>query len=525
VTDKVHDKHMSIFKWSWVLFMIAATSVPYLVNFLSTPPGYQYSWILPPYPEDLLAYMSWSQQAASGSILFKLKYTALSHTAFLLHPIFLLFGLISSWCGLDVKIVHFVMKSIGVILFWLIFFRYIAYLKLNYFESIVTSILVGISSGFGWLADILGVYHESADLWIPGANTYFSFLWNPLYPYCYALIILVVYLLDRGTQFVKPSYSWLSGLLVGILAFIHPYNIPLLYTLAMLVMFIRLRSRVTGFLLSFLVSSLPFVLIEFLISKFHPLASQHSLQGNMPSPPLVAYFFGFGLPLFFIGAGIMIDKIKFIKKYFIFFLWIFISMILSYIPFWFQRSCIFAVHVPISLLAGLSLNLITLKLIHAKVKIWILFCSMLIILPLLVSTQIYILIDQWTVVRIDEYGYYFISDSLINGMKFIKKSSKPNDIVFASVHTSSLIPAFSGNTVVWGHWAMSVDYQDRIKWYNSIIKRKSGEYTYRQFRESGIKYIFLDGIDKQNFIHGEAMWQVTGARKVFENDEVIIYRE
>jgi hypothetical protein len=72
---------------------------------------------------------------------------------------------------------------------------------------------------------------------------------------------------------------------------------------------------------------------------------------------------------------------------------------------------------------------------------------------------------------------------------------------------------------------MSVDYQDRIKWYNSIIKRKSGEYTYRQFRESGIKYIFLDGIDKQNFIHGEAMWQVTGARKVFENDEVIIYRE
>lgn len=525
MNDKVHDKLMSIFKWSWVLFMVAATSIPYFVNFLSTPPGYQYSWILPPYPEDSLAYMSWSQQAASGSILFKLKYTALPHAAFVMQPIFLLFGVISSWCGLDVKIVHFVMKSIGVVLFWLIFFRYIAYLKLNYFESIATSILVGISSGFGWLAHILGVYHGSADFWIPDANTYFSFLWNPLFPYSFALILLIVYLLDRGTQFEKLSDSWLSGLLVGILAFIHPYHIPLLYTLAMLVMFIRLRSRATGFVLRFLVSSLPFVLIEFLISKFHPLASQHSLQGNMPSPPLVAYFFGFGLPLLFIGSGILIDKIKFIKKYHILFLWIFICMIFSYIPFWFQRKCIFAVHVPICLLAGLSLHLITSKLIHAKVKIWMLVCSMLIILPLLVSTQIYILVEQWKVVRNNDNGYYFISDSFINGMKFLKKSSKPNDIVFASIPTSSLIPAFSGNTVVWGHWAMSVDAQDRIEWFDSIRNRKSGEYTRHQFRELGIKYIFLDGIFKQDFIDEDAMWLVTGARKVFENDAVIIYRE
>jgi hypothetical protein len=519
------NKSLSIFKWSWVLFMVAATSAPYLVYFLATPAGYQYTWILPPYPEDLLSYLAWSQQAASGSILFKLKYTALPHPAFLLHPLFLLFGFMSSWSGVEVNIVHFVMKALGVILFWLIFFRYIAYLKLNAFESMAASVMVGISSGFGWLAHVYGVYHKSADLLFPGLNTYFAFMWNPLFPYSFALILLVVYLLDSGTGQAKQSHAWLSGLSVGLLALIHPYDIPLLYTLAISVILIRLRSRAPGFLLRFFISSLPFVLMEFLISKFHPLASRHSLQGNMPSLPLLAYLFGFGLPLLIVGAGVMIDKIKIIKKYHILFLWICLGVFLGYLPFWFQRSCMSAVHVPICILAGLSLNLITAKLIHAKIKVWILYGSLLVLIPLLTSTQIFILAEQWKTVSKNIKGYYFISDSLISGFDFLKRNSNQNDIVFASLSTSKFIPAFSGNSVVWGHWAMSVDYLDRLEWFKSLMKQKSGEYTRQHFRETGIRYIYLDGMYKQYFHGKDGMWLVTGARKVFENDGVIIYRE
>ena len=68
--------------------IVVATSLPYVVNWFFTPAGHHYTWIMPPYPEDSLAYLAWSQQAAHGSLLFKLKYTALPHTAFLFQPFF-----------------------------------------------------------------------------------------------------------------------------------------------------------------------------------------------------------------------------------------------------------------------------------------------------------------------------------------------------------------------------------------------------------------------------------------------------
>ena len=38
------------FRWGWTVFMVVATSAPYLLNWLSTPEGFCYTWILPPYP-------------------------------------------------------------------------------------------------------------------------------------------------------------------------------------------------------------------------------------------------------------------------------------------------------------------------------------------------------------------------------------------------------------------------------------------------------------------------------------------
>src|SRR5579871_2594224 len=64
------------FRWAWTAWMVVATSLPYLWNFLFRPAGYRYAWILPPFRDDSYDYMAWSQQAAHGALLFKLKFTA-----------------------------------------------------------------------------------------------------------------------------------------------------------------------------------------------------------------------------------------------------------------------------------------------------------------------------------------------------------------------------------------------------------------------------------------------------------------
>ena len=148
---KANRTGLLVFRWVWTAFVVFATSAPYLANFLFRPAHYHYTWILPPYPEDAFAYMAWSQQAAHGHWLFQLKYTALPHSPFLFHPFFLICGWLSWLLPYKIGIIFWVVKGIGTALFLLIFFKYSDYLGLTKVQSVISSVLVGITSGFGGL--------------------------------------------------------------------------------------------------------------------------------------------------------------------------------------------------------------------------------------------------------------------------------------------------------------------------------------------------------------------------------------
>jgi hypothetical protein len=279
---------MRVFRSGWTAFMVLATSVPYLVFWFHTPAGYHYSWILPPFPEDSFAYMAWSRQAVNGSLLFQLKYTALPHAAFLFQPFFLVGGWISRLFGCDIGIVHWALKAVGVVLFFAAFYKYTDYLGLSRFQSIAASVFVGVSSGFGGLFAFLGLAKQwhivPADLWMPEVSTYWSLLWNPLFPYSLTLIVLIVYCLDRGTRNARQSDFWLGGFAIGILALIHPYALPMLVAYAVIITVARRAPDALGFLLRFFAAAFPFVIYVVLVSILQPLMSQHSTRGKMVSP-------------------------------------------------------------------------------------------------------------------------------------------------------------------------------------------------------------------------------------------------
>jgi hypothetical protein len=533
---RITQTGLRAFRWGWTAFMVLATSFPYLLNFASTPAGYRYTWILPPYPEDAFSYMAWSQQAAHGALLFKIKYTALPQSAFLFHPFFLICGWISRLFACDVGIVHFAVKEVGTVLFFVLFYRYVDYLQLNEFQSVVASILAGVSSGVGGIFGF-GLVNEfankwsilPADLWMPEVSTYWSLLSNPLFPYSLILMLLTIYYLDRGTRHARKADLWFAGLAAGIEALLHPYSQPLLVAFAVVMVLARRRAEWLSYLFRYFAALLPFLLYVVLVSELNPIVLQHGSQGKMDSPNIAAYLLGFGIPLLVWVAGFSVRWGQWMKGYWQVVLWFVLSVVLAYFPFWFQRKLIFGAHIPLCILAAISLDLVLAECPTVRMRQWCVAVAAVVFAPLLLVTPAYLLVTQTEAVRNNSDGAYLISQDTMNGLDFLKHHSRPDDIVFASLRTSRFIPGFSGNTVLWGHWAMSVDLSQRREWYLNLFMKYqdwNDDKRSREFWGTGIEYIFASDSVRQSINNEQFKWDaiLKDADEVFRNSSVVIYR-
>ncbi len=128
----------------------------------------------------------------------------------------------------------------------------------------------------------------------------------------------------------------------------------------------------------------------------------------------------------------------------------------------------------------------------------------------------------------NQEGAYFLSDDMFEALKILRDRTRPDEVVFALPLTSRLIPALSGNTVVWGHWAMSVDSKERQAAFANTIgvgSSLSDEARASEFWGSGIQVIFADGELKQYIEEHPFIWGaiLRDARKIFENQSVVIY--
>lgn len=477
--------------------------------------------------------MAWSQQAAHGNLLFHFRYTALPHAPFVFHPFFLLSGWMSRLCACDIGIVHWAMKAVGTGLFLAVFYAYTDWLQLNRFQSLVASVLVGISAGFGGLFPFLGLRNQRltvpADLWMPEMSTYFSLLWNVLFPWSLALIVLIIYWLDRGSSEAQTKYFWLGGSAAALLALIHPYSIPVLFAYAVIIVLARAGRAGWGLLARFFLASSPGVLYVALVSLLQPLMSRHSTSGEMESPGLLYYLLGFGLPLLICVAALTVTPGQWIKRNWQLVLWLLLSLGFAYLPLWFQRKLIFGAQIPVCILAAICLDLILTRFPGIRSRNWALATGAIVFLPLLIATPVYLLRYEAMTVLHDADNAYYISNDMLAGLKFLKEKTQPEEIVYANIATSRLIPAFSGNTVLWGHWAQSVDLQERRQWYAHLFTGNPiapDQERSEEFWGTGIHYIFADAKLKKFIAENPARWRgiLRDADPVFTNSSVVIYK-
>lgn len=476
--------------------------------------------------------MAWAQQAAHGALLFKIKYTALSQAPFLFHPFFLVCGWLSAILHADLGVTFFAVRAVGVVLFFASVYRYLGFLQVGRIASIAALILIGVSAGFGEIFALLGADPETlknfpADFFSPEFNT-FPLMCNPLFPFSLVVMVLAIYWADKGTRSERPSYLWASGAATGLSALIHPYSVLLLFAWVTIVAVGRTRQRALPYLGRYFGAALPASIYILLLTELLPLVAKHNARGLMPSRPLLGCILGFGLPLMLAVFAFIAQPAR-LNQYWQIVAWFLLSVALSYFPFWFQRKLIFGAHVPLCILAGMGCDVIWVRCFNSRLRRAIVTIAAVVLLLLVNATPIRFVIVNIKIDPGDLPNTPFVRKELMDGVEFLAKNSKPDDLVFADFITSCYIPAYSGNTVFWGHWAMSVDFEQRQEWATNIFDPASGWDNARRLREfydTGVQFIFLD---EQLLLrlgeHPETMRLILEkAEKVFESPAVTIYR-
>lgn len=510
------------FRLAGTALLLIATTAPYVVAWLRTPPGAVFTWILPPYPEDSLAYQAWVRQAMDGHLLFSLKYTAQPHAPFLFQPFFLLAGALARATGWSPGLTLLVLKTVGVALFLHVFFAFLAFLRMPRARAHLAAVLVGTSSGVGglcaWTLGADGVARAlgtqpPADLWLVDLTTWWALEWNPLFPYSLSLIVGAVQAL--WATFRRPALAagLRAGALVAVLALVHPYQVPLLYALGLLLAALWWKRTQLAALAAFFAVSGPVVAFSALQSARHPLLAQHALAGRMESPGVLALLLGLGLPLLLAVAGLRRD-VRRVRVYAPLALWIGLALGLAYAPWWFQRKLLFGLSVPLCIWAAWAWDRRRLGGVRTVA-----------ILALSATTPLHLVQGQFRDLAAagGPASPYVVSPDLAAALTFLRVQVPRDEVVLATFETSRLIPAWSGQPVIWGHWAQSVDLAARRAEMRRALQaggRLEPAARAEAFWAAGARWVVVDDLMREAFGGAEPPWFTAATRVVFARGAV-----
>jgi len=470
-------------------FLMLLSVVPYIYAQLATNGGTIFIGTHILNSSDTYSYLSWIEQARNGSILFKVLYTSEAQLAILLHPLFLILGLINRLIDVPNIVLFHSARFIAGIVFCFIAYRFIA----DYFnkktERLICLLVLLTSSGLGWL-----VGGKSSDLWMTESVTFLS-LYESLINIVSLSLMLGLFIQLRR----NPASIIIPALLINILTLTHSYYFVSAIVLAglyLLVDYYHTKSVHNGrAFLWILALSLPSVIWQsWVLIKNSSLGIWATLQTNTPAIAPVYYLTGYGLLLLFGVIGLVVSqRQKQIHDRLFLVGWIVVTAVLMYLPVLsrFQRKFNEGLHIPIAILACMGIlwcyYSIPNKFRSGRYVFLISYIAVLSFSNILLVTR-----------DIREFGLhkqpYFITSMQREALVWLSRQSEKNGIILSGYYMGNLAPAYTANLVYVGHYDQTVNF---LLKYELVTQLLSTKVVYKDplkyfVAQNGINYIVID---------------------------------
>ncbi|HUX75592.1 MAG TPA: hypothetical protein VMY40_02990, partial [Anaerolineae bacterium] len=289
-------------EWRWVvlvtLVLVVASSLPYVVAWMVRPAGTHFTGLLVN-PLDGHSYIAKMRQGLDGSWRFRLAFTPEPQEGAYLFLLHIALGHVAHWTVLPLIAVYHGARVLAGVVLLLVAYRFIASLGGEQGQRRLALLLVGVSSGLGWLVAPAG--YLSSDLWVPEAFVFYSMLDTLHFPLSIALMLVVLMELARPSR--EPG--WREALVAAMasvgLGVVQPFGVILVYaTLAVWLALRWLRDRRVawrraGWTAAAGLVALIYPLYGVLAIQADPVLAGWNAQNQTPSPPAWDWLLSFGL--------------------------------------------------------------------------------------------------------------------------------------------------------------------------------------------------------------------------------------
>ena len=292
--------------WRW-----RASSAPYLVAWLATPPDSQFLGLLP-YAADGHTYLAKMLQGAQGELLYHLAFTPEPHDGALVFTFYLLLGRITGAAGLPMA----VGLQAARVLFGLamLVMAYLAIARFVHQVAVrrVAFLLAAFSGGTGWVFFALGATgwmgEVPVDVHFPDATTYWTLFTFPNYSLSVALMLFMT--LALLTAFAAGSWRWAvaAGLAGAALSATHPSSLVVFVVFGVYLGFLWWSRGILpvreGIYLSLAaLLSAPVIVYELAVMRMNWAFQVWSDQNYCTSPSPLNMLLSFGAPAALAAAG------------------------------------------------------------------------------------------------------------------------------------------------------------------------------------------------------------------------------
>ena len=542
--------------WLIWLALVFLTTLPYVSAALRTPAGYVFSGVLTAY-DDTFTYFAWMRQGSDGHLLMCDPFTSeLQRCEFFL-PLWSILGFISRITHIPIALTFHAARLLAALLL-LIVARAVAASVMKSRRRVRYSLWLYVTSGgLGWLvyglkntrhlfaaADASG----SADLNLPEAIAFRSVFSQVHFTVGVTLVCAAIKLFFSAIVEKKAGRALLAGMLVSLLAVVHPYMVvvvcgvagaallaspwlndrseqvridyfsdPSFRSLRSLRFFAFLRgefpsqrrkepqraqtNRTVFVAAAFGAGAIPGVAYLIHLNRSNEVLREWLRITDTFSPPPWEYALGFGIvaALAIAGFRLMWDRQAPYGRLLL--IWALVQAALLYAPVSYQRRFVEGLQLPLAIAASVALLWIERRAFkgHAAARNRKVFLVGVIAFASLTNVGFFIgqMVARGAGSGSTDPRRYLPAD-LVVAFDWLQANSEPEAVLFSSYLTGNLTPSMSGLRVFLGHYAQTLRSDDKGAQVTEFYAGAMTEETARKlFAEHRVRYVIYGQFERE----------------------------